>query len=148
MDRSGLDVTAADAVTIENNVVPQGAVVVSVCITCRAEGGEIVGPEICAATVDAFASADASVLVRPVQCLGVCKRPATVSVTCPDGYTFIFGNLDVADGTPALVAFVNAYKTSNYGLVPWRERAQILRKGMVARIPPPGWSPDDGRAPK
>lgn len=36
----------------------------------------------------------------------------------------------------------------DYGLVPWRERAEVLRKGMVARVPPMRWSPDDGRAPK
>jgi hypothetical protein len=24
----------------------------------------------------------------------------------------------------------------------------VLRKGMVARVPPMRWSPDDGRAPK
>jgi len=39
-------------------------------------------------------------------------------------------------------------RNSDYGLVPWRERAEVLRKGMVARVPPLRWSPEDGRAPK
>jgi predicted metal-binding protein len=47
-----------------------------------------------------------------------------------------------------LVSFVQSYQKSDYGLVPWRERAEVLRKGMVARVPPMHWSPDDGRAPK
>ena len=29
--------------------------------------------------------------------------------------------------------------------MPWRERAEVLRKGMVARVPPMRWSPDDGQ---
>ena len=85
--------------------------------------------------------------VRPVQCLSVCKRPATVAVTSADGYTFLFGDLAQETGTPALASFVQSYRIANYGLVPWRERADVLRKGMVARIPPLHWSPDDGRAP-
>jgi predicted metal-binding protein len=43
---------------------------------------------------------------------------------------------------------VKSYQNSGYGLVPWRERAEVLRKGMLARVPPMQWSPDDGRAPK
>ena len=48
----------------------------------------------------------------------------------------------------ALLSFVKSYQKSDYGLVPWRERADVLRKGMVARVPPMRWSPDDGSAPK
>ena len=48
----------------------------------------------------------------------------------------------------ALKSFVKSYRNSGYGLVPWRERAEVLRKGMLARVPPMQWSPDDGRAPK
>jgi predicted metal-binding protein len=88
------------------------------------------------------------VQVRPVQCLSVCKRPATVAVTSADGYTFLFGDLQTESGTAALVSFVKSYRSSDYGLVPWRERADVLRKGMVARVPPMRWSPDDGSAPK
>jgi predicted metal-binding protein len=69
-------------------------------------------------------------------------------VTSPDGYTFLFGDLQTESGTSALVSFVKSYQKSDYGLVPWRERAEALRKGMVARVPPMRWSPADGSAPK
>ena len=101
-----------------------------------------------AAVQAAIGNGDPNVQVRPVQCLSVCKRPATVAVTSPDGYTFLFGDLQTGSGTAALVSFVKSYRNSDYGLVPWRERAEVLRKGMVARVPPMRWSPDDGRAPK
>ena len=126
---------------------PAGPVVVSVCVTCKsADGTTVIGPEMFEATKAALG--DAGVIVRPVQCLSVCKRPATVAVTSPDGYTFLFGDLQTDSGTAALLSFVQSYQKSDYGLVPWRERADVLRKGMVARVPPMRWSPDDGRAPK
>jgi predicted metal-binding protein len=128
-------------------VASNGPVLISVCTTCKsADGSAAVGPDMFAA-VKAAIGADAAISVRPVQCLGVCKRPATVAVSSPDGYTFLFGDLETVSGTAALLSFVKSYQKSDYGLVPWRERADVLRKGMVARLPPARWSPDDGRAP-
>jgi predicted metal-binding protein len=126
-----------------------GPVLVSVCITCKtADGGTVVGPDMFAAVTAAIGAIDANVMVRPVQCLSVCKRPATVAVSSPEGYTFLFGDLETESGTAALMSFVKSYQKSDYGLVPWRERAEVLRKGMIARLPPAAWSPDDGRPPK
>jgi len=151
MDRENADEASTESTLAEwtRSHAPGGPVIVSVCITCKtADGGEVVGPEMFAAVQSALGQDDASVVVRPVQCLSVCKRPATVAVTSPDGYTFLFGDLQAESGTMALASFVRSYRNSDYGLVPWRERAEVLRKGMVARVPPMRWSPDDGRAPK
>ena len=144
-DRESADVALAEAV---RDHAPGGPTLVSVCITCKtADGGTVVGPDMFESVKAALESSD-DVQVRPVQCLSVCKRPATVAVTSADGYTFLFGDLQTESGTAALVSFVKSYQTSDYGLVPWRERADVLRKGMVARVPPMRWSPDDGSAPK
>ena len=151
MDRDNADQASTELTLDEPSRphVPDGPVFVSVCITCKsADGGEVVGPDMFAAVQAALGGDDANVMVRPVQCLSVCKRPATVAVTSPDGYTFLFGDLQTESGTAALKSFVKSYQKSDYGLVPWRERAEVLRKGMVARVPPLRWSPDDGRAPK
>jgi predicted metal-binding protein len=133
-----LTVPSCDAMAAET--------LISVCTTCKsADGGAGIGP----ALFDALAAAisDRAVAVRRVQCLGVCNRPATVAVSSADGYTFLFGDLEVDSGTAALASFVQYYRDAAYGLVPWRERAEVLRKGMIARLPPASWSPDDGRAP-
>ena len=131
-----------------HRTVPSAPIVISVCITCKtADGAAVVGPDMFESVKAAIGSSD-HVLVRPVQCLSVCKRPATVAVTSADGYTFLFGDLQTESGTAALVSFVKSYQNSGYGLVPWRERPDVLRKGMVARVPPMRWSPDDGSAPK
>ena len=150
MDRESADRNSADVALVEAVRVnaPNGPVYVSVCTTCRtADGGAVVGPDMFESIKAAIGPSD-HVQVRPVQCLGVCKRPATVAVSSADGYTFLFGDLQTESGTAALVSFVQSYQKSNYGLVPWRERAEVLRKGMVARVPPMRWSPDDGNAPK
>jgi predicted metal-binding protein len=155
MDRESAEENSSDSTLVElrqlspSANLPGGPVIVSVCTTCKtADGTTVVGPEMFAAVRAALGESDSGVVVRPVQCLSVCKRPATVAVTSPDGYTFLFGDLQTESGTAALQSFVKSYQKSDYGLVPWRERAEVLRKGMVARVPPMRWSPDDGRAPK
>jgi predicted metal-binding protein len=151
MDRESTDEQSPDSMQAEppQPQRPQGPVIVSVCTTCKTgDGGTLVGPDMFAAVRAAFGNDDPNIVVRPVQCLSVCKRPATVAVTSHDGYTFLFGDLQAESGTAALKSFVNSYQKSDYGLVPWRERAEVLRKGMLARVPPMQWSPDDGRAPK
>jgi predicted metal-binding protein len=156
MDRENADLRSSDSTPAEpphpklpEGRLPEGPVIVSVCTTCKtADGTTVVGPDMFAAVSAAFGSDDPNVVVRPVQCLSVCKRPATVAVTSADGYTFLFGDLQTDSGTQALTSFVKSYRKSGYGLVPWRERAEVLRKGMLARVPPMQWSPDDGRAPK
>src|ERR1700729_3888156 len=151
MDRESAEEDSLDSTLVElrQSNPPGGPVVVSVCTTCKtADGGAVVGPDMFAAVRAALGEDDPGVVVRPVQCLSVCKRPATVAVTSPDGYTFLFGDLQAESGTAALRSFVKSYQHSGYGLVPWRERAEVLRKGMLARVPPMRWSPDDGRVPK
>lgn len=121
-------------------------IVVSICTTCKPAGLDAtIGQSLLDATRTAIASGAS---VRAVQCLGVCKRPGTVAVTAPDRYTFIFGDLQGEAGAAALAAFVKSYANANFGLVPWRERAESIRRGLVARIPPAIWSPADGSPPK
>ena len=144
MDRSNADILSED---FASPAAPGGSAIVSVCITCKTADGVLVGPEMFEAARAAIGACD-QVKVRPVQCLSVCKRAATVAVSSADGYTFLIGDLQADSGAAALASFVESYRKSNFGLVPWRERAEVLRKGMVARVPPMRWSPDDGSAPK
>lgn len=148
MDRNASTLTDDSHVTELPRPLPSAPVVVSVCVNCKAADGAVVGPAMLDAVTAALDARDVDVMVRPVQCLSVCKRPTTVAVTSQDGYTFLFGDLLTETGADAVASFVQSYQKSDYGLVPWRERADVLRKGMVARVPPLRWSPEDGRAPK
>jgi predicted metal-binding protein len=153
MDSDAVSVTETDHQTRAPARLDE--VAISVCVTCKAstenkastEGDGPTGPDLLAATKAALGDAN-GIAVRAVQCLGVCKRPATAAVSAPDGYTFVFGDLQVESGAAALASFARSYRQAKFGLVPWRERAEVLRRGLVARIPPLVWSPDDGRPPQ
>jgi predicted metal-binding protein len=129
---------------------PGASTIVSVCTACRAapvSEGSLVGKTMFAALVPVLLDRMPDTTVRPVQCLGVCKRPATVAVSARAGYTFVFGDLDLQDGPAAIATFVKSYREMDYGFVPWAARPELLRTRLVARIPSPLWSPDDGRPP-
>ncbi len=124
-------------------------VIVTVCSTCRREGTPRDMAE-GAALHDAVAAAAADVegvIVRASQCLSVCKRPCTISLSGDGRYTFVFGDLDPLADAEAIVAMAEACRDAPHGFVPWKARPEAIRKGIVARVPPPGWSPEDGSAP-
>jgi predicted metal-binding protein len=124
-------------------------VIVTVCTTCRREGVSRENAEGAAfhAAVAAAVSDNAGVIVRPTQCLSVCKRVCTVSISGEGRYTYLFGDLDPAADAAAVVAMAEACREAAFGFVPWKARPEALRKGTIARVPPPGWSPEDGSAP-
>lgn len=125
------------------------AIIITVCIHCRAAGVEredAPGKNLLAA-IEAEAIGHPAIVVRQTQCLSVCKRICTVSLSGTGKYTFLFGDLDPATDAPAVVAMANACAVAEHGFVPWKQRPEALRKGIIARVPPPGWSPEDGSAP-
>lgn len=112
--------------------------VVYVCTTCRMEGDAPDGPRAGArllAALHALPTPD-GVRIEPVECLSVCKRPCTVAVASQDRWTYVYGDLDPAESARIILAGVGLYAGTPDGLVPWRERPQAFRTGVVARIPP------------
>jgi predicted metal-binding protein len=142
-------VSVLESATRLSGVKPGYSTIVSVCATCRASSSEAprVGEVMLAALAPVMQEQAPDVEVRTVQCLGVCKRPATVAVSAQQGYTFVFGDLDPQNGPAAIAAFVKAYREADYGFVPWAARPELLRSRLVARIPSVLWSPPDGKPP-
>jgi predicted metal-binding protein len=124
-------------------------VIVTICSTCRRDGTEKENAEGAAmmASVAAAAAHAAGIVVRPSQCLSVCKRACTVAISGAGRYSYLFGDLDPAADAPAVVAMAEACRDAALGFVPWRARPEALRRGIIARLPPPEWSPEDGSAP-
>ncbi len=124
-------------------------VIITVCTTCRSEGVAREAAEGLAmhAAVAAAAANAPGVDVRPTQCLSVCKRVCTAAISGAGRYTFLFGDLDPREDAAALVAMAEACRDAPQGFVPWKARPEALRKGTIARLPPPEWSPADGCAP-
>jgi predicted metal-binding protein len=81
--------------------------------------------------------------VTPVECLSVCKRPCTVALAAGGKWTYVVGDLDPESQVDDVVDMALRYGASGNGIVPWRERPQSFRKGVVSRTPPLGFRPDE-----
>jgi predicted metal-binding protein len=137
---------------LETSSVAEAApIILSVCVNCRADGDTPeakAGAAFFTALKDAAAVAGSPVQVRPVQCLSVCKRPCTVALSSTGRYTYMFGDLASEAGIAALLEGAKTYAELEHGYMLWRERPEPLRRGILARIPPLDWNPEDGRHPR
>ncbi|MEO1206493.1 MAG: DUF1636 domain-containing protein [Pseudomonadota bacterium] len=113
---------------------------VFVCTTCRPPGddtGVRPGVDLLARLEAAVAErgADEAIEIAGVECLSVCKRPATIAVSGSDKWTFLFG--DIAEDTDILelVAGLQIYGATDNGIVPWKARPAVMKK-VVGRVPP------------
>jgi predicted metal-binding protein len=113
-----------------------------VCVTCRMagiadEGAPRPGAALHGALAEALGQEGApAVRLEAVDCLSVCKRPCTVAVSGPGRWTYIYGDLDPGSAVETILEGVRLYAATPDGLVPWRQRPEAFRKGVVARIPP------------
>jgi predicted metal-binding protein len=115
-----------------------------VCVTCRPPGDTDSalrpGAVLAAATADAAAGTE--VEVRAMRCLGNCSRGPTAALRCDHTWTYVFGNLDVSSAA-ALVEGARLLAGAADGILPWRERPAVLKRGLVARVPPLGFQETD-----
>ena len=110
--------------------------VLSVCITCKA-GKPVAEGEPCpgARLHAALAEGVPGVRVVAVECLSACDQGCSVALSGAGRWTYVYGRMSEADA-PAILDGAARYSASADGLVPWRERPEIFRKRVVARVPP------------
>ena len=117
------------------------AVTLHVCVTCLAgEDRDTVpraGRRLHDRLVEALRHQDdpPSFRIVAVECLSNCDRGCSAALSGPGRWSYIYGDLTVA-AVDDLIAGASRYAATADGLVPWRERPMILRKGVIARIPP------------
>ena len=75
--------------------------------------------------------------VKPVDCLAVCERPATLSLTGNGKWTYLLAALSPEADLAALVETVRAYASSPNGIIPMDQRPLAFRDWVIARSPPP-----------
>jgi predicted metal-binding protein len=113
------------------------APVVYVCITCRRAGEPDSDPRpgalLAAATERAAAGTD--VTVRRLRCLANCTRGPSAAMRCNGSWTYVFGGLD-EHGGGALIEGARMLAGAADGILPWRGRPEILKRGLIARVPP------------
>jgi predicted metal-binding protein len=137
MDQSALDAPPQEAISASSDT----AVTLYVCVTCRAgEEGEATpraGRRLHDALTETQRHQDGAPRFRIVEteCLSNCNRGCSVALTGPGRWSYIYGDLSLAS-VDDLIAGASRYAATEDGLVPWRERPTIFRKGVIARIPP------------
>ena len=108
-----------------------------VCITCRGPSGLAADPPpgalVAAATV--AAASGTAIAVRPIKCLANCSRGPSAAMRAAASWTYLFGGLDPA-AAPALVTGARMLAAAPDGILPWRGRPDVLKRGLIARIPP------------
>ena len=130
----------------ENRAEIVAETILYVCTTCRTEGDpseERAGARLLAALrEEARRGAVEGLRIEPVECLSVCKRPCTVALASEGRWTYVYGDLDPVQSARTILDGIGLYAGTADGIVPWRERPQEFRKGVVARIPPMKTNPD------
>ena len=111
--------------------------VVYVCVTCRRAGEPDAEPRPGALLADATeqAAAGTEVEVRRLRCLANCTRGPSAAMHCNGSWTYVFGGLDAANAD-ALVAGAKLLAGASDGILPWRGRPEILKRALIARVPP------------
>src|ERR1700756_3540688 len=111
--------------------------IVYVCVTCRRAGEAEAEPRpgalLAAATERAADGTE--VEVRRLRCLANCTRGPSAAMRCNGSWTYVFGGLDVANAD-ALVAGTKLLAGASDGILPWRGRPEILKRSLIARVPP------------
>jgi predicted metal-binding protein len=127
-----------------NSAASSARPVVYVCVTCRPPGGtdSPLRPGAVLAAATANAAAGTEVEVRPMRCLGNCSRGPTAALRCERAWTYVFGGLEVSSAA-ALVEGARLLAGAADGILPWRERPAVLKRGLVARVPPLGFQEPD-----
>ena len=111
---------------------------VYVCITCRRAGDpeDGVRPGLLLARATARAAEGSGVTVRQVRCLANCNRAVSAAVRCDGAWTYVFGGLDADSDAAALIEGALLLARAEDGVMPWRGRPEILKRGLIARVPP------------
>jgi predicted metal-binding protein len=108
-----------------------------VCTTCK-RAGEPDGdprPGALLAAATERAADGTEVVVRRLRCLANCTRGPSAAMRCNGSWTYVFGGLD-AENAQALVDGARLLATAADGILPWRGRPGILKRGLIARVPP------------
>jgi predicted metal-binding protein len=114
-----------------------GAPTIYVCTTCKRAGEPDCEPRpgalLAAATERAAGGTE--VTVRRLRCLANCTRGPSAAMRCNGSWTYVFGGLD-EQCAGALVEGAQLLAGAADGILPWRGRPEILKRGLIARVPP------------
>ncbi|MCP8940862.1 DUF1636 domain-containing protein [Alsobacter sp. SYSU M60028] len=115
---------------------------IHVCVTCkRADEADrpredCAGARLHRAVAALAAETSAPVDIVPVECLSVCRRPVTFGFAAPGKWTYVYADADPDAGAETILNGAALYAAAPDGLIPWRQRPDALKKGVISRVPP------------
>ncbi|MGD9502079.1 MAG: DUF1636 family protein [Methyloceanibacter sp.] len=122
----------------DRDIAAASATTIYVCITCRRasdpEGSAAPGLRLAEAT--SRAAQGTGVAVRKVRCLANCTRGLSAAIRRDGAWTYVFGTLDPDRDGPALVEGALLFAGAREEIMPWRGRPDVLKRGLIARVPP------------
>lgn len=135
--REGATAESGDIAAISGDI----AATLHVCVTCLAGEDRETVPRAGRRLHDGLLEAQRrqegppSFRIVEAECLSNCNRGCSVALAGPGRWSYIYGDLNETS-VDDLLAGASRYAATTDGLVPWRERPTIFRRGVIARIPP------------
>jgi predicted metal-binding protein len=87
--------------------------------------------------------------IQSVECMSACDRSCAVSFAATNKFTYLFGDLakdltnkeetlpsSLSEISAALIQCAEIYYGDENGNLAWKERPELLKKGLLAKIPP------------
>jgi predicted metal-binding protein len=124
----------------------ESEVTIFVCVSCTSGGArpDTPGLSLFERVSGAIAKQpDCKAEVKAVDCLAVCKRPCTVALAGHGKWTYVVGDLDPDTNAEDVIAAALSYGATINGIIPWKQRPQSFRKGVISRIPPLSFRPEE-----
>lgn len=73
--------------------------------------------------------------IQGVECMSACSHSCVIAFAAEAKLTYLFGNLPVDSSASAVLECASQYYRKSDGLLPWAERPEPLKKGILAKIP-------------
>jgi predicted metal-binding protein len=114
------------------------ATTIYVCITCRrpSDPEDAPRPGLKLARETKRAAEGTGLKVQRVRCLANCNRGLSAAMRRDGGWAYVFGGLEAERDAEALIEGAKLFARAEDGLMPWRGRPEVLKRGLIARVPP------------
>jgi predicted metal-binding protein len=114
------------------------ATTIYVCITCRrlSDPDDAPHPGLKLARETMRAAEGTGLKVQRVRCLANCNRGLSAAMRRDGGWAYVFGGLEAERDAEALIEGAKMLARAEDGLMPWRGRPEVLKRGLIARVPP------------
>jgi predicted metal-binding protein len=133
------DIAKTDlAKTDDDEIAALAATTIYVCITCRRPNDPEDGPRpgLLLARAIKRAAEGTPLNVKRVRCLANCNRALSCAMRRDGGWAYVFGGLEADRDAEALIEGAKLFARAEDGLMPWRGRPEVLKRGLIARVPP------------